>query len=33
MVVPYITPTCDCVQAGSTRFWQAIWMAWLALAN
>lgn len=25
--------TWDCVQDGSTRFWQAIWIDWLALAN
>lgn len=25
--------TCDGLLAGSTKFWQAIWIAWLALAN
>ena len=25
--------TCDGLLPGSTRFWHAIWMAWLALAN
>lgn len=25
--------TCEGLLAGSTKFWQAIWIAWLALAN
>lgn len=30
---PRPTVTCDGLLPGSTRFWHAIWIAWLALAN
>ena len=31
--LPLPKVTCDGLLPGSTRFWHAIWIAWLALAN